>query len=61
MKKTLLIILLSSFISSVFAAESIMLKTGKDSYLRYEIVDIYCSYTEAPKKKQLINMPILIH
>ncbi len=59
MKKALLIILLSALISSLFAAEGIMLKTGKPSYLRYEIVDIYCSYIEAPKKKQLINIPLI--
>jgi hypothetical protein len=53
-----IIILLLLFISSAFAAAGIKLKTSKSSYLRYEHVDITCSYATTGNNS-LINIPLM--
>jgi hypothetical protein len=45
MKKLVLIIILSFIFISSVSADGITIKTGKPSYLRYELVDITCEYT----------------
>ena len=61
MKKLSLIIILFSFIFSSAYAEGIRVKAGKTSYLRYELVDLYCDYTPEMKKSflNLNNTPTL--
>lgn len=55
MKKLSLCIILFLLIFSSAYAEGIKIKTGKASYLRYELIDIYCDYT-ADIKKSFLNL-----
>jgi hypothetical protein len=57
-KFSLIIILLLLLISSAFAGAGIKLKAGKDVYLRYEHVDIYCEYSSGAGNN-LINIPMM--
>jgi hypothetical protein len=62
MKKSLFGIILFLFLFSTIHAEGIKVKSGKPSYLRYELVDLYCDFTPDPKKSflGLISKPTVI-
>lgn len=53
MKKLTLSIILFFLIFSSAYAEGIKVKTGKTTYLRYELIDLYCEYTPDVKKSFL--------
>jgi hypothetical protein len=53
LKKLSLSIILFFLLFSSVHAEGIKIKSGKASYLRYELVDIYCEYTPDIKKSFL--------
>ncbi|MEI7542821.1 MAG: hypothetical protein WCJ94_06180 [bacterium] len=53
MKKLSLGIILFFIIFSSIHAESINVKTGKASYLRYELIDMYCDYVPTIRKSFL--------
>jgi hypothetical protein len=56
-KFSLIIILLLSFISSAIA-DGIRLKTDKETYLRYEHIDITCEYPPL-KNSKFLNIPLI--
>ena len=45
MKKILFFIAILSILTCAASAEGIKIRSGKASYLRYELVDLYCDYT----------------